>query len=267
MGYLLIRGGGDLASGVAVRLHRAGFRVMIAELPNPLAVRRLVSFSEAIYAGQIKVEGILARRADSPAEAFELAQQGLIPVLIDPESAVLKDGHFSALIDARLLKRTAETQISLAPLVIGLGPGFTAGENCHAVIETNRGHTLGRVYWTGSANPDTGLPEGDPRRVLRAPTDGIVTGYAQIGDQIEANQLIATVDGENVFAPFKGILRGLIRPGVAIPKGLKIGDLDQRDEPSYCFMVSDKALSVGGGVLEALLSQPEIRAQLLNTSP
>lgn len=263
MNYILIRGGGDLASGVALRLHRSGFQIIIAELPNPLAVRRAVSFSEAIYAGQISVEGILGHRADSPAEAFDLAQQGLIPVLIDPHASILNHGHFSALVDARLLKRTADTDISSAPLVIGLGPGFTVGENCHAVIETNRGHTLSRVYWTGSASADTGLPEGDPRRVLRAPRDGILTGYAQIGEHVDGGQLLATVGGEKVIAPFKGVLRGLIRPGVAIPQGMKIGDIDQRDDPSYCFMVSDKALSVGGGVLEAMLSKPEIRARLL----
>ena len=263
MSYVLIRGGGDLASGVAVRLHRAGFHVIISELPNPLAVRRTVSFSEAVYAGHITIEGLTGRRAESPAEAFDLARQGIIPVLVDPETAILKHGQFPALIDARLLKRTADTDLSSAPLVIGLGPGFTVGENCHAVIETNRGHTLGRVYWTGSASADTGLPEGDPRRVLRAPADGVLTGYAQIGEHVEGGQLIAEIGGEMVIAPFKGILCGLIRPGVALSQGMKIGDIDQRDDPSYCYMVSDKALSVGGGVLEALLSRPEIRAQLL----
>jgi xanthine dehydrogenase accessory factor len=263
MDFILIRGGGDLASGVALRLHHAGFHVVISELPNPLAVRRLVSFSEAVYAGQITVEGLTGRRAESPAEAFDLARQGLIPVLVDPETVILKQGHFPALIDARLLKRAADTDISSAPLVVGLGPGFTVGENCHAVIETNRGYTLGRVYWTGSASADTGLPEGDPRRVLRAPTDGILTGYAQISEHVEGGQLIAEVGGEKVIAPFKGVLRGLIRPGVTIPKGMKIGDIDQRDDPAYCFMVSDKALSVGGGVLEAILTRSEIRSQLL----
>jgi len=263
MNFILIRGGGDLASGVALRLRRAGFHVIIAELPNPLAVRRLVSFSEAVYAGQITVEGLTGRRVESPTEAFDLAEQGLIPVLVDPETAILKHGHFPVLIDARLLKHTADTDITSAPLVIGLGPGFTVGENCHAVIETNRGHTLGRVYWTGSASADTGLPEGDPRRILRAPADGILSGYVQIGDHVSGGQLIAEVGGKKVIAPLKGVLRGLIRPGVALPKGMKIGDIDQRDDPSYCFMVSDKALSVGGGVLEALLSKPEIRSKLL----
>ena len=131
------------------------------------------------------------------------------------------------------------------------------------MVETVRGHTMGRVYWTGSASPDTGLPDGDPRRVLRAPADGILNEYAQIGDHVKGGQLIAEVGGEKVIAPFGGVLRGLIRPGVAIPKGMKIGDIDQSDKPEYCYLVSDKALAVAGGVLEALMSKPEIRAQLL----
>src|SRR5512145_610245 len=196
MNFVLIRGGGDLASGVALRLCHTGFRVIIAELPNPLAVRRLVSFSEAVYAGEITVEGLTGRRVESPIEAFDLAGQGLVPVLVDPELAILKHGQFPALVDARLLKRTANTEISSAPLVIGLGPGFTVGENCHAVVETMRGHTMGRIYWTGSASPDTGLPDGDPRRVLRAPEDGVLKEYFQIADHVDGGQLIAEVGGE-----------------------------------------------------------------------
>ncbi len=263
MNYILMRGGGDLASGVALRLCRAGFRVIISELSNPLSVRRTVSFSEAVYAGEITIEGLTGRRAASPAEAFDLARQGIVPVLVDPALAILSHRQFPVLVDARLLKHAADTNLSSALLVIGLGPGFTAGENCQAVIETNRGHTLGRVYWTGSASPDTGLPEGNPRRVLRAPAAGSLTSYAQIGDHLEGGQLIAAVGGEKIVAPFKGVLRGLIRPGIEIPAGTKIGDIDQRDDPSYCFLVSDKALSVGGGVLEAILSKPEIRSKLL----
>ena len=268
MNYILIRGGGDLASGVAVRLHRAGFHVIISELPNPLAVRRTVSFSEAIYEKKWKVESITAELVSTPDEIERVLAQNEIPILIDPELQLLASSHFSlsSIVDARLIKKSYPPIPPDSPFTIGLGPGFTVGENCHAVIETNRGHTLGRVYWTGSASADTGQPEGDPRRVLRAPADGILTGYAQIGDHVEGGQLIAEVGREKIIAPFKGVLRGLIRPGVIIPKGLKIGDIDQRDDPGYCFMASDKALAVGGGVLEAILSRPEIRAQLLNTS-
>ncbi|MCX6080913.1 MAG: selenium-dependent molybdenum cofactor biosynthesis protein YqeB [Chloroflexi bacterium] len=254
MKYILIRGGGDLASGVALRLHRSGFKVIITELPKPLAVRRTVSFSEAVYMDEIVVEGLSARLAHSPSDAFNLVEKGHIPVLIDPQAAILREGVFPTLIDARLLKHTADSSISSAPLVIGLGPGFTCGQTCHAVVETQRGHFLGRVYWSGSASPDTGIPEGDSRRVLRAPLRGILTSQVQIGDHIESGQTIAQVDGEKIIAPFAGVIRGLIRPGVFIEKGVKIGDIDQRDDPEYCFSVSDKALAIAGGVLEAILS-------------
>jgi len=264
MSYLLIRGGGDLASGVALRLHRSGFRVLIAELPNPLAVRRAVSFSEAVYEKEWQVEGITARLVSSADEIEAVCARNEIPVLIDPDLQLLTISHFplSAIIDARLIKKSYPILPPDFPFTLGLGPGFVAGENCHAVIETNRGHTLGRVYWTGAASPDTGQPEGDPRRVLRAPCNGFLTGYAKIGEQIESGQLIATIGEAGIRAPFTGVLRGLIRPGVVIPENMKIGDLDPRNDPSYCYLVSDKALAVGGGVLEALLSRSEIITQL-----
>jgi len=260
MKYILIRGGGDLASGVALRLHRSGYKIIISELPRPLAVRRTVSFSEAVYIGEIVIEGLCARRADSLAETFKLARKGFIPVVVDPQASILEHGKFSTLVDARLLKRKADTSITSAPLVIGLGPGFTCGENCHAVVETQRGHFLGRVYWSGSASADTGQPEGDARRVLRAPADGFLVGHAQIGEHVETNQVIAEVAGESVTAPFVGVLRGLIRPGISVQKGVKIGDIDPRNDPAYCFTVSDKALAIAGGVLEAILAASSIAA-------
>ncbi|MEI7844281.1 MAG: selenium-dependent molybdenum cofactor biosynthesis protein YqeB [Chloroflexota bacterium] len=251
--YILIRGGGDLASGVALRLHRSGYKVLIAELPKPMAVRRTVSFSEAVYEGEMVVEDICAQRVDSVQAAFDLVENGMIPVIIDPQAAILQKASFSTLIDARLLKQISESSILAAPLVIGLGPGFTCGLNCHAVVETQRGHFLGRVYWNGSAIADTGQPEGDIRRVLRSPIEGVFSAFVKIGDLIETGQIIAEVEGEKIIAPFGGVLRGLIRSGVNVPKNTKIGDIDQRSDPSYCYSVSDKALSVGGGVLEAVL--------------
>jgi xanthine dehydrogenase accessory factor len=262
MTTILLRGGGDLASGVALRLHHAGFHIIITELPQPLAVRRSVSFAEAIYSGQIIVEGTTARRANSAAEAFDLAQKGFIPVLIDPQADILNKGPFIALVDARLTKQTPELGRDAAPLTIGLGPGFTAGENVHAVVETQRGHTLGRVIWSGSASADSGQPEGDPRRVLRAPVAGALENSVEIGEHVTGGQVIAQIGSEKVLAPFKGVLRGLIHSGLIVEKGLKIGDIDPRDNPAYCFMISDKALAVGGGVLEALLSRAELRQQL-----
>ena len=251
---ILMRGGGDLASGVALRLHRSGFNVIITELANPLTVRRTVSFSEAVYEGEINIEGSIARRVNSSAEAFNLAQSGVIPVLVDAQAVILENMDFDCLVDARLLKTSLEGSLSPRPLVIGLGPGFRCGLNCHAVVETMRGHFLGRVYWQGSAQDDTGLPEGDARRVLRAPVDGVLTGYANIGDHVETGQTIAEIGGVQICAPFGGVLRGLIRPGISVHKGVKIGDIDQRNLRQYCFTVSEKALAVGGGVLEAILS-------------
>jgi len=252
---ILLRGGGDLASGVALRLHHAGQNLIITELAQPLAVRRTVSFAEAVYSGKITIEDVEGRLAGSAAEALALSQMGIVAVLVDPQAAILREGSFAALVDARLIKRPPETSLSSAPLTIGLGPGFSAGENVHAVVETQRGHTLGRVYWKGSASPDSGKPEGDPRRVLRAPTGGKLIAHAQIGEHIAAGQVVAEVAGEPVTAPFKGVLRGLIHPGIEVPRGMKIGDIDLRDDPTYCFLVSDKALSIGGGVLEAILTR------------
>lgn len=252
---ILIRGGGDLASGVALRLHRAGFDVLITELPQPLAVRRAVSFAEAVYEGTWTVENVTSRLIQTPEQLAGCLACREIPVLIDPDLGLLATFSIqpSTVIDARLLKQTAPPLTDSSLFTIGLGPGFAAGENCHAVVETQRGHTLGRVYWSGSANPDSGQPEGDPHRVLRAPADGLLIGYAQIGEHCEPGQVIAEVNGEKISAPFPGVLRGLLHPGLEVKKGLKVGDLDPRDRREYCFLVSDKALAIGGGVLEAVL--------------
>ena len=266
---VLIRGGGDLASGVALRLHRAGLRVVITEIAQPLAVRRLVSFSEAIYSGSVSVEEVGARRVADASDTLNILQvfaRGQIPVLVDPQASSVKSLHPTVLVDARMLKRPAELLPTPVNLIIGLGPGFVVGENCHAVVETLRGHRLGRVYWQGSAAPDTGLP--DPvrgqsgERVLRAPVDGILEARGEIGQHVDAGQTVAQVAGVAVAAPFAGVLRGLLHDGVAVTAGLKIGDVDPRDDPSFCSLVSDKALAVGGGVLEAILSRKELRATL-----
>jgi len=264
---ILIRGGGDLASGVALRLHRAGLKVLISELPQPLAVRRMVSFAEAVYEGQIKVEDLTGRLVDREQVQGTL-DAGEIPVLIDPDATILKELPIPIVIDGRLTKHPpAPLPVDVA-LHIGLGPGFHAGQNCHAVIETRRSHTLGRVYWNGTTQSDSGQPDGDPRRVLRAPIDGHLVGYAQIGDHLEAGALIAEVHStagdqkSQIISPFKGVLRGLIHPGLHVPAGLKVGDVDMRDDREACFLVSDKAVAIGGGVLEAIFSRSEFRAGL-----
>ena len=262
--FVLIRGGGDLATGVTLRLHRAGIKVLITELPHPLAVRRAVSFAEAVYEGYHTVEGVTARLI----EADQLSawnDTDEIPVIIDPDAAILSSLISPVVIDARLLKSAPSPLPTQVPLHIGLGPGFYAGRDCHAVIETRRSHRLGRVIWEGSSQPDSGEPDGDPRRVLRAPSDGIIIAHANIGEHLQKGQSIAEVQSEiensksQIVSPFAGLLRGLIHDGLHVPKGMKIGDIDLRNDASLCYLVSDKALAIGGGVLEAILSKREIR--------
>jgi xanthine dehydrogenase accessory factor len=262
---VLLRGGGDLASGVALRLHRAGIRVVITELAQPLAVRRTVSFGEAVYEGVHTVEGLTARRAE-PEQIEDVVEAGEIPVLIDPEADILlASPRFPVVIDARLLKTTPLPLPADVPLHIGVGPGFHAGRNCHAVIETRRSHTLGRVYWDGATQPDSGQPEGDPRRVLRAPEDGLFVGKKRIGEHCENGEPIAEIQSSTtnrtseIISPLAGVLRGLIRDGIHVTRNLKIGDVDPRDNPDACYLVSDKALAIGGAALEAILTKVDIR--------
>ncbi len=263
---VLIRGGGDLASGVAIRLYRAGLKVIITELPKPLAVRRLVAFSEAIYTGETSVEGVGARRVSDPSDALKLMNvwaKGQIPVVIDPEAAAIQTVHPTVVVDARLLKQQVPLPAERVNLIVGLGPGFVPGKNCHAAVETARGPRLGRVYWNTPPQEDTGLPdpvmEHSKGRVLRAPVDGELVSQVKIGDVLEAGQVIASVGEQEIVAAFPGVVRGLLPGGLQVSAGLKIGDLDPRCDPDLCRLVSDKALAVGGGVLEAILSKPELR--------
>jgi xanthine dehydrogenase accessory factor len=261
---VLLRGGGDLASGIGYRLHKAGIGVVITELPHPMAVRRLVSFSEAVYDGSKVVEGIAARLIREAGEIQARLDVGEISVLVDPEARILYNAaiRFDVLIDARLTKRQPDLGMDSAPLVIGIGPGFIAGQNCHAAVETQRGHTLGRVYWDGATMADTATPEGDPRRVLRSPCNGIITNRVQIGERVQAGQVVADIDNQPVVSPLAGMLRGLIRSGLEVKAGAKVGDVDVRDNPAWCDMISDKSLAIGGGVLEAILSHPPSRMKI-----
>lgn len=261
---VLIRGGGDLASGVALRLFRSGFDVVIAELEQPLVIRRTVAFAEAIYSGETTVEGVRAKHVEDFSKIIDNLHAGIIPVIVDPSCTLLdslggmgESAGVSVLVDGRMTKRQPELGWDSAYLVIGLGPGFVAGKNCHAVIETNRGHFLGRVIWQGAPSPDTGVPEGFGEkfrnRVLRAPSNGVFRSNRSICDQVEEGALVAEVNGDQVHAPFNGVIRGLLHPGLVVKVGDKIGDIDPRNEPGYCWSVSDKALAVAGGVLEAIL--------------
>ncbi len=254
---VLVRGAGDLGTGVAHRLHRAGFTVMVTDLAQPTCVRRAVSWAEAMYAERVTVEGVTAVRVEDPMLGMAHTIVGEVPVVVDDASVVARMQP-PIVVDARLAKRNLGTRLGDAKLVIGLGPGFTAGLDCHAVVETNRGHHLGRVFWEGMAEADTGLPEPvrgfAGERVLRAPAAGVLMGSAQIGDRVQAGDVVATVEGQPIAAPFDGVLRGLVHDGLPVTAGMKVGDLDPRGVRENCFTISDKARSIGGGVLEAVLA-------------
>ncbi len=261
---VVVRGGGDIATGVVWRLTRAGFPVIVCELAVPLAVRRTVALSSAIDDGRVVVEGMVGLRVDvadreAMNELVSTALTGVVPVIVSPGLPDLSGAVASVMVDARLAKVNIDTTIDDASTVIGLGPGFTAGVDCHAVIETMRGHHLGRAIWDGAAAPNTGTPGivggRGAERVLRAPCNGPICWMTRIGDRVDHGDVLGTVADLPVFAPFDGVVRGLISPSVDVTTGLKIGDVDPRADPSTCFEISDKALSIGGGVVEVVLSR------------
>lgn len=254
---ILVKGAGDLATGTAVRLYRAGFQVVMTDVAQPTAVRRTVAFSQCIYDGQTTVEGITARKAENRDQVRDILAAGEIPVLVDPQASILPQLPFMAVVDAILAKKNLGTTISDAPIVLALGPGFTAGADCHGVIETKRGHDLGRLILEGAAIPNTGVP-GDvggytTERIIRAPADGPFEPVAQIGQQVNLGDVVAKVNGIPVTAQLTGIVRGMLPAGIPVTAGMKSGDIDPRCEVRHCFTVSDKARAIGGGVLEGIL--------------
>ncbi|MFY9940606.1 MAG: selenium-dependent molybdenum cofactor biosynthesis protein YqeB [Desulfobacterales bacterium] len=255
---VVLRGAGEMASGVAWRLYRANIRrLVMLEVPAPLAVRRNVSFCEALYQGWQTVEGVQAVKAADLGGVPRAWDTGQIPLLVDPAAGLLPQLAPDVLIDATLAKRNLGTRMEHAPLVIGLGPGFSAGRDVHRVIETNRGHNLGRVIAVGAAEADTGVPGNiagfSVERVLRAPAAGVFSAQRRIGERVKSGEVVGTVAGAAVTSRLDGILRGLMRPGTPVTAGLKLGDVDPRGEESYCHTISDKARAVAGGVLEAIL--------------
>lgn len=255
---VLLRGGGEMASGVAHCLALAGLRVLISELPTPLAVRREVSFCEAVFDERKTVEGVTAQRIGDVSQAPALWQRGELPVLVDPSMECLRRLEPQVIVDALLAKRNTGLHRDMAPLTIGLGPGFRAPEDVHVALETKRGHDLGRLIYQGSPVPNTGIPgstEGYTyQRVLRAPTEGVFETDYKLGDAVEAGQSVATVDGQDVIAGVGGVLRGLIRPGYAVRQGLKVGDVDPRGERAYLYSIGEKPRSLGGAVLQAIMA-------------
>ena len=254
---ILIKGAGDIATGIAVRLKNAGMQVVMTEIAIPTTVRRSVAFSRAVYEGSAVVENITAKLVLDFAQIPAVLQQDEIPVLIDPRCEVLKSIHFDAVVDSILAKKNLSTDPTQAPVVIGVGPGFSVPQDCHCVIETQRGHDLGRCIYQGCAAKNTGIP-GEiggytVERLLRAPCDGIFHPILAIGDIVQAGQTVAMVDDQPVTAQIDGIVRGLLQDNVPVKAGMKSGDIDPRGCYEHCFTVSDKARAVGGGVLEAIL--------------
>lgn len=267
----VIRGAGDIASGIALRLFRAGMRVVMCDLARPTSIRRTVCFSEAIRLGETRVEGVRGVLCADAAGAREAAAAGDVAVLVDPEAACVRELAPDVLVDAILAKRNLGTARDMAPVVIGVGPGFTAPVDCDAAVETMRGHYLGRVYYEGSPLPNTAVPgliggyAGE--RVMRAPADGAFEPCVEIGAEVRAGDVCARVGGEPMRATIDGVVRGLLQAGVPVHEGMKCGDVDPRCHPEYIESASDKALAVGGGVLEAALAlsgamgEKDVRAQ------
>lgn len=300
---VVVRGGGDIASGTIMKLYQSGFQVLVLETAHPSSIRRKVSFSETVYEGFCQIEGVTCFLARSLEEALFYLKKGKLVMLVDPKGDCIKKVKPLAVVDAILAKKNLGTHKGMAPITIGLGPGFVAGNGngymmnagdriddltVDAVIETMRGHTMGRVIYEGSALPNTGIPGviagRAAERVIYSPAEGIIQNVAKLADQVKQGDVIAYIIPCNVkaldkelitsmlengyepgqiskqeepvpvYAPFDGLLRGLIREGYPVTKGFKIADVDPRvSEYENCFTISDKARCIAGGVLEAIL--------------
>ena len=254
---VLIKGAGDLATGIAYRLKKSGFDIVMTEINNPTTVRRTVAFSQAVFDNEIEIEGIKGIKVNNIDEIYIEISKGNIPIIIDEKANIIKELNPKVVVDAIIAKKNLGTSINDAPIVIGVGPGFEAKKDCHLVVETKRGHYLGKVIEEGSAIPNTGIP-GDiggytKERIIRASGDGKIKPVARIGDYVKKGDVVAYIDGVEVLAEIDGIIRGMLQDGIEVFKGMKSGDIDPRCEKNHCFTISDKARSIGGGVLEGIL--------------
>lgn len=254
----IIRGGGDIATGTIYKLFQCGFPLLVLEIDNPSCIRRTISFCEAVFDKNVEVEGVHARRVDSLEEAYQCYCLGQVPVMVDGEAVMIRQASPAVVIDAILAKKNLGTRITDAPVVIGVGPGFYAGKDVHAVVETQRGHNLGRVLYEGEAAPNTGVPGViagyGKERVIHAPASGTLHIEKQIGEEVAKGDIVAWVGDVPVKATISGIIRGMLREGYPAYKGLKMADIDPRiTEKDNCHHISDKARCVAGGVLEAIL--------------
>lgn len=254
---ILIKGAGDLATGIAHRLKKCGFNIVMTEISEPTMVRRTVAFSQAVYDKEVEVEGIKAVLASKKDDISKIIKDGNIAIVVDEEAKIVDEIKPNIIIDAIIAKKNLGTHIDDAKIVIGVGPGFTAGVDCHCVVETKRGHYLGKTIYNGSAIPNTGVP-GDiggytKERIIRATDDGKILPIVNIGDYVEKGDIVAYINETPIFAEINGIVRGMLQKDVKVFKGMKSGDIDPRCEKDHCFTISDKARSIGGGVLEAIL--------------
>ena len=260
---IIVRGAGDIATGIAHRLFKCGFRLILTEIERPLVVRRFASFANAVLEGEAEVEGICAVKAGCIEDIYKMWCGVDIPVLCDSECKILEDIKPLAVVDAILAKRNTGTHRGMAPITIGVGPGFEAGVEVDAVIETHRGHNLGKVIYKGYAEADTGIPGTimgySQERLLRAPSNGIISNVLEIGDMVKQGEVVAFVSGEPVRSAIDGVLRGLIADNTEVHAGLKIGDVDPRGIKENCFTISDKSRSAAGGVLEAILTLKNVK--------
>lgn len=254
---VLIKGAGDLATGIAYRLKKSGFDIVMTEIDNPTTVRRTVAFSQAIFDNEIEIEGIKGIKVNNINEIHKEIKKGNIPIIIDKEANIIKKLKPKVVVDAIIAKKNLGTSINDAPIVIGVGPGFEAKKDCHLVIETKRGHYLGKVIEEGSAIPNTGVPGNiggyTKERIIRASSNGKIRSVVKIGDYVKKDEVVAYIDDVEVLAEIDGIVRGMLQEGIEVFKGMKSGDIDPRCEKNHCFTISDKARSIGGGVLEAIM--------------
>ena len=254
---VLIKGAGDLATGIAYRLKKSGFDVVMTEIHKPTTVRRTVAFSQAVFDNEIVIEGIKGVKVNNINEIYEEIREGNIPIIIDEKAEIIKELRPDVVVDSIIAKKNLGTSIEDAPIVIGVGPGFEAKVDCHLVVETKRGHYLGKVIEEGSAIPNTGVPGNiggyTRERIIRASSNGKIKPLVAIGDFVKKGDIVAYIDGIEVLAEIDGIVRGMLQEGIEVFKGMKSGDIDPRCEKDHCFTISDKARSIGGGVLEAIM--------------
>lgn len=257
MQKILIKGAGDLASGIAWRLKRAGFNILMTEIARPLTVRLTVSYSNAVYEGETTIEGIKGILVHNYRQAQKVMLGGDIAVIVDETADIRNEFKPNVIIDAIMAKKNINTAINDAPIVIGVGPGFCAGRDCDYVIETKRGHFLGKVIEQGEAIADTGIPGNiggyTKERIIRSVGAGRFKSIAKIGDSVKKGDIVAYTDERPVYASIDGIIRGMLHDGITVTDNMKCGDIDPRAEKSHCFTISDKSRSIGGGALEAVM--------------